>query len=91
MNEQEPQAVVVTGAMPNDFANVIAAAIDKAQEDGLDLDVAVCVAVGVCADYARAEYSDKYLDALAYIVKSRAGKPLPRSGDVVGSPRGQND
>lgn len=84
MSEHEPTPVIVSGAMPNDFANVIAAAIDKAQDDGLDLDVAVCVAIGVCADYARAEYGDKYLDALAWVVQSRAGKPLPRAADPVG-------
>jgi hypothetical protein len=54
----DPQKVIVPGALPNDFANEIAAAIDTAQERGLDLDVAVCVAVGVAADYARAEYGD---------------------------------
>lgn len=86
MSDLKIQEVIATGPLPNDFANVIAAAIDKAQEDGLDLDVAVCVAAGVCADYARAEYGDKYLDALAYIVRSRAGKPLPRSGDDVSTP-----
>lgn len=80
-----PQEVTVTGAMPNDFANEVAALIDAAQERGMDLDIAICVAIGVCADYARAEYSDAYLDALAHVVKARAGRPLPRSGDPVGT------
>lgn len=84
-----PTQVIVTGAMPNDFANEIAAAIDSAQERGLDLDVAVCVVVGVAADYARAEYGDKYLDALADVLKYRAGKPLPRpAASVRGVDRG---
>lgn len=69
---------IVTGAVPNDFANEVAALLDKAQAGGIDLDVAVCVAVGVCADYARSLYGDRYLDALAYVVKQRAGKPLPQ-------------
>lgn len=74
-----PQEVTVTGRLPNDFANTIAEAIDKAQEGGIDLDVAVCVAAGVCADYARAEYGDRYLTALCHVIMQRVGKPLPRA------------
>lgn len=73
------QEVIVTGEMPNDFANEVAALLDKAQAQGIDLDVAVCVAVGVCADYARSAYSDRYLKDLAYVVTQRAGKPLPHA------------
>jgi hypothetical protein len=87
MADQPIEAFIVTGDLPNDFANEIAAAIDAAQERGIDLDVAVCVLVGVAADYARAEYGDKYLDALASVVRYRAGQPLPRSAGVVGSPK----
>lgn len=76
--------ITATGALPNDFANEIVACIDRAQERGIDLDVAACIAIGVAADYARAEYGDKYLEAMAWIIMQRAGKPLPRSGDDVG-------
>lgn len=77
--------IIATGALPNEFANEIAACIDRAQEAGLDLDVAACVAIGVAADYARAEFGDEYLSAMAYVIMQRVGKPLPRSGDVVGT------
>lgn len=80
MSDFKAQAIEATGKLPNDFANEIAESIDRAQERGLDLDVAVCVAIGVCADYARAEYGDEYLDAMAYVIGQRAGKPLPRPG-----------
>lgn len=82
----DAQQVIVSGAMPNDFANEIAAAIDSAQERGIELDIAVCIAIGVAADYARAEYGDEYLKAMAYVIMQRAGKPLPRSGDAVSAP-----
>lgn len=74
----EPQEVIMSGAMPNNFANEVAALIDAALKRGMELDIAVCITVGVAADYARAEYSDSYLDALAHVIKQRAGKPLPR-------------
>lgn len=77
MSDDIPNAEIVSGAEPNDFANEVAALIGAAQKRGLDLDVAVCVMVGVAADYARAQYGDRYLDALASVVKYRAGKPLP--------------
>lgn len=73
-----PTQVIVTGAVPNDYANEVAALIDAAQKRGFDLDVAVCIMVGVAADYARAEYGDWYLDPLCSVVKSRTGKPLPQ-------------
>jgi len=72
-----PQTSIVTGAIPNDFANEVAALIDASQERGFDLDVAVCVMIGVAADYARAEYGDKYLLALCDVVRYRAGRALP--------------
>lgn len=74
-----PQEIIATGKLPNDFANEIAAVIDAAQERGIDLDIAVCVTIGVAADYARAEYGDQYLKAMAHVIMQRAGKPLPRS------------
>ena len=80
----KPQEVVVTGRMPNDFANEIVAALDAAQKRGIELDVAVCIAAGVIADYARAEYGDGYLDDLAYVLKQRAGKPFPRAANLPG-------
>lgn len=83
----DPKQVIVTGPMPNDFANEVAKLIDAAQERGMDLDIAVCVAIGVAADYGRAEYGDAYLDALAFVIKARAGKALPRSGAVGTPPR----
>lgn len=76
MSEKPSWAEIVSGAEPNDFANEVAALIDAAQKRGLDLDVAVCVMIGVAADYARAQYGDRYLDALTSVVKYRAGKPL---------------
>lgn len=70
-------STIVTGAAPNDLANAIAAAIDAAVDGGLDLDVAACVVAGVAADYARAEYGERYLEALADVIRLRAGMPLP--------------
>jgi hypothetical protein len=82
---EEVVSVVEDWILPNDFANEIASSIDRAQERGIDLDIAVCVAIGVAADYARAEYGDEYLNAMAHVIMQRAGKPLPRSGDPMPS------
>lgn len=89
MSDPKVQEIIATGPLPNDFANEIAGCIDRAQEGGLDLDVAVCVAIGVAADYARAEYGDEYLNAMAYVIMQRAGKPLPRSADDVSTEQGR--
>lgn len=73
-----PQEEIVTGAIPNDFANEVAALIDSALARGFDLDVAVCIMIGVAADYARSEYGDRYLKPLCDVIRYRAGKPLPQ-------------
>jgi len=44
---------------------------------GLPVDEAACVAVAVIADYARAEYGEVYLQALAAVVLQRGECPLP--------------
>lgn len=68
---------ILTGSLPAELANAVSDAIFAAQQRGMELDEAVCVVLGVAADYGRAEYSDRYLPALCSVVLSRAGQPLP--------------
>lgn len=64
----------ISGDAPNALANAIS---DAFHASGLPVDEAVCVAIAVITDYARAEYGDEYLAALADIVTGRGEFPLP--------------
>ncbi len=79
----ELQAEIVTGAHVNGFANSVSDLIQDGLKSGLELDQTVCVAAGVCADYARAEYGDDYLEALCLVIRARKGKPLPKTDEEV--------
>lgn len=79
--------MTVTGRLPNDLANSVSDAIHAAQQAGMECDEAVCVAIGVAADYARIEYGDGYLLALCDVLMSRSGQPHPQN--IASSPAGQ--
>jgi hypothetical protein len=66
------------GKLPGALADDIAAAIEKACQQGMRVDEASCVVVAVAADHARRAYGDGYLPSLAKIIEMQAGKPLPR-------------
>jgi hypothetical protein len=67
----------LTGRLPAELANAVSDAISSALKRGMEIDEAACVVAAVAADYARREYGDVYLEALAEIVKMRAGTPMP--------------
>jgi hypothetical protein len=69
--------VTITGALPAELANAVSDAIAFAIKRGMEVDEAVCVAIGVAADYARGEYGDGFLKDLADVITARAGEPLP--------------
>ena len=68
---------LMSGRLPADLSNAISDAIHAAIERGMDVDEAACVVVSVAADYARMEYGNDYLGALAEVIKHRASMPLP--------------
>jgi hypothetical protein len=59
------------------LANAVSDAINAALRAGLGTDEAACIVVQVAADYARAEYGNRYLDGLAAVVVGAASMPMP--------------
>jgi len=75
----------LSGKSPKVLANAVSDAIHAAVADrGMGVDEAVCVTVAVAADYARAEYGDRYLEDLGAVVQARTGQPMPEdTGDAA--------
>ena len=74
---QQMDNATLTGKLPAKLANEISDAISRALESGMQTDEAASVVVSVAADYARGEYGDGYLNGLASVVTSRAGRTIP--------------
>ncbi|PZR85258.1 MAG: hypothetical protein DI537_31110 [Stutzerimonas stutzeri] len=78
MSETKFEELRMSGASPRDLANQVSDAINAALKRGMETDEACCVAVSVIADYARMEYGDSHLAALAHVVTQRAKEPRPQ-------------
>jgi len=68
---------IVSGPEATEVAEVFSAQICGFISTGMRLDVVLCIAIAVLADYARGEYGDDYLDELADVLVSRRNEPLP--------------
>jgi len=71
---------LLSGRLPAALSNAVSDAIHAALESGMEIDEAACVVVSVASDYARLQYGNDYLGALANVVLHRASMPMP---DIV--------
>lgn len=78
--------VTLTGRLPTDLANAISDAIHAAIDAGMNTDEAVCVVLGVAADYGRDSYGDAYLQSMCGVLMAHAGRP-PRAGMAAMDPQ----
>lgn len=70
------EMTIGTGRNFAELGNAISDAMHNALTRGMEIDEAACCAIAGIADYARGEYGDDYLPALASIVTARAGHPI---------------
>ncbi len=69
---------ILTGKLPNDFANKMADVIHHALQRGMEPDEVCGVAVGVIADFARYHYGNAHLKELARVIQDRRNRPMPK-------------
>jgi len=72
------ELITVQGELPTILANAVSDAIHAALENGMPVDEAVGVAMGVAVTYGRGEYGDRYLDGLSRLVLAHRGRPYPK-------------
>lgn len=69
---------IISGPRVANLTNAISGVLHRTISAGMPVDDACCVAAGVVADYARAQYGDGYLNDLSMVLLARTGQPLPR-------------
>lgn len=76
---QAPGSIVtLNGELPTKLANAVSDAIHTAIDNGMKVDEAVGVALGVAVTYGRAKYGDGYVNDLSRLVLAHWGRPLPK-------------
>lgn len=79
MNARAPGKIVsVNGEIPTKLANAVSDAIHTALDQGMPVDEAVGVALGVAVTYGRGEYGDGYVNDLSRLVLAHWGRPFPK-------------